>query len=108
MENWIDDDDEGGGSNLGQSNWKKVYEYIDNGDWGKEGKECSVKKDQIITCGGPIATFRWDDARDECSVKKDQIITCGGPIATFRWDDARDVDFKFLSVREIDPLKDIR
>ena len=38
--------------------------------------------------------------------KKDQIITWGDPIATFRWDDARDVDFKFLSVREIDPLKD--
>lgn len=85
MENWIDDDDaddDGGGSNLGQSNWKKVYEYIDNGDWGKEGKECSGKKDQIITWGGPIATFRWDGATD--------------------------VDFKFLSVREIDPLKDIR
>ena len=32
----------------------------------------------------------------------------GGPIATFRWDDATDVDFKFLSVREIDPLIDIR
>jgi hypothetical protein len=27
-------------------------------------KECSVKKDQIITWGGPIATFRWDDATD--------------------------------------------
>ena len=82
MENWIDDDDGGGGSNLGQSNWKKVYEYVDNGgDWEKEGKECNGKKDQIITWGGPIATFRWDDATD--------------------------VDFKFLSVREIDPLKDI-
>jgi hypothetical protein len=51
MENWIDDDEDdsgggGGGSNLGQSNWKKVYEYIDNGDWGKEGKECSIKKDE--------------------------------------------------------------
>ena len=80
MENWLDDD-YGDGSNLGQSNWKKVYEYVDNGDWGKEGKECSGKKDQIITWGGPIATFRWDDATD--------------------------VDFKFLSVREIDPLIDI-
>jgi hypothetical protein len=82
MENWIDDGGGDSGSNIGQSNWKKVYEYVDNGDWGKEGKECSGKKDQIITWGGPIATFRWDDATD--------------------------VDFKFLSVREIDPLKDIR
>jgi hypothetical protein len=82
MENWIDDGGGGdSGSNIGQSNWKKVYEYVDNGDWGKEGKECNGKKDQIITWGGPIATFRWDDATD--------------------------VDFKFLSVREIDPLKDI-
>ena len=40
--------------------------------------------------------------------KRDQIITWGGPIATFRWDNAKDVDFKFRSVREIDPLKDIR
>ena len=55
---------------------------MDSGDWGKEGKECNGKKDQIITWGGPIATFRWDGATD--------------------------VDFKFLSVREIDPLKDKR
>ena len=86
MENWIDDGGGGGGgggggSNLGQSNWKKVYEYIVNGDWGKEGKECSIKKEEIIT---------------------------GGPIAIFRWDDVTDVEFKFLSVREIDPLKDTR
>jgi len=28
-------------------------------------------------------------------------ITWGGPIATFRWDSAEDVDFRWLSVREI-------
>jgi len=28
-------------------------------------------------------------------------ITWGGPIATFRWGSAPDVDFKWLSVREI-------
>ena len=37
----------------------------------------------------------------ECEVKADQIITWGGPIATFRWDFAQDVDFRNLSVREI-------
>ncbi|MDF2737836.1 MAG: type protein, partial [Nitrososphaeraceae archaeon] len=34
---------------------------------------------------------------------KDQLITWGGPIATFRWDKADDVDFKSFSVREIQP-----
>ena len=44
----------------------------------------------------------------ECGGKKDQIITWDGPITTFRWDDSADVDFKFLSVREIDSLIDLR
>ena len=44
MENWIDEGGGDNGSNIGQNNWKKVYEYIDNGDWGKEGNECSGKK----------------------------------------------------------------
>ena len=82
MENWIDEGGGYNGSNISQNNCKKVYEYIDNGDWGKEGKECSGKKDQIIIWGGPIATFRWGDATN--------------------------VNFKFLSVQEIDPLKDTR
>ena len=33
--------------------------------------------------------------------RADQIISWGGPIATFRWDSANDVDFKSMSVREI-------
>lgn len=33
----------------------------------------------------------------------DEIIRWGGPYATFRWDNATDVDFKWLSVREIQP-----
>ena len=36
-------------------------------------------------------------------VKKNQIISWGGPIATFRWDYADDVDFKNFSIREIEP-----
>lgn len=59
-----------------------MNEYIDEGNLGKKGKECGGKKDQIITWGGPIATFRWDDSAD--------------------------IDFKFLSVREIDSLIDLR
>ena len=51
MENWIDEGNEK--SNI-QNSWKKVNEYIDDGNWGKI--------DQIITWDGTIATFRWDDA----------------------------------------------
>ena len=54
---------------------QKVYEGGDSGKWGRSGAECQVKADQIITWGGPIASFRWDFARD--------------------------VDFRNLSVREI-------
>lgn len=69
IESWIDKNNEG--------NWIKIDEYIDDGSWGKSGKKCDGKKDQIITWGGPISTFRWDRADD--------------------------VDFKYLSVREIEP-----
>ena len=57
--------------------WQKVYDTIDQGGWGSEGGECNGASDQIITWGGPVATFRWDE---------------GGSI-----------DVKNLSVREIIP-----
>ncbi len=69
METWIDYDNNG--------KWVKINEYIDKGKWGDSGKKCDGKKDQIISWGGPIATFRWDKADD--------------------------VDFKNFSVREIQP-----
>ena len=69
MENWVDRNND--------QRWEKIYEYIDAGGWGRDA----------IKCGGT----------------PDQIISWGGPIATFRWDSTTDVDFKFLSVREIDP-----
>lgn len=68
IESWVDMDNDG--------NWIKMDEYIDDGKWGKSGKKCDGEKDQIITWGGPIATFRWDRADD--------------------------VDFQYLSVREIE------
>ena len=68
LENWID-------TNADGKNWVKVYEGGDAGKWGRSGAECEVKADQILTWGGPIATFRWDFAQD--------------------------VDFRDLSVREI-------
>ena len=67
MENWLDKNNDG--------NWIKVDENVDDGRWGDKGKKCRGAPDQIISWGGPIATFRWDNAKD--------------------------VDFKNLSVREI-------
>jgi len=69
MESWIDYNNNG--------KWLKINEYTDIGKWGNSGKKCDGKKDQKITWGGPIATFRWD------------------------WAD--DVDFKNFSIREIQP-----
>jgi hypothetical protein len=60
----------------GDGNWAKVFETTDSGGWGRQGTSCGGSADQIIAWGGPVATFRWDSATD--------------------------VDFKFLSVREID------
>jgi len=57
------------------SSWKKVVSRVDSGGWGDEGDHCSGSADQIMTWGGPISGFRWDRASD--------------------------VDFKWLSVREI-------
>jgi hypothetical protein len=57
--------------------WTKVYEMTDDGRWGGDAS----------FCGGLVDSMP---------------ITWGGPIATFRWDGATDVDFKWLSVREID------
>ena len=66
---WLDKNNDG--------NFVKVDENVDKGGWGNAGGECNGAPDQIITWGGPIATFRWDTATD--------------------------VDFKNLSVREILP-----
>jgi hypothetical protein len=59
------------------STWNKVHEYIDRGGWGSTMNRCGGTSDQLITWGSPLATFRWDDTAD--------------------------VDFRGLSVREIQP-----
>src|SRR6266487_4792876 len=46
------------------NNWQKVDEFVDSGGWGSSAGECGGKPDQIITWGGPIATFRWDNANN--------------------------------------------
>jgi hypothetical protein len=60
MEIWVDMNEDGNEDGP----WVKVDENIDEGGWGDEGGECGGDPDQIITWGGPIATFRWDGASD--------------------------------------------
>jgi hypothetical protein len=64
--------------NADKVTWKKVYDMTDAGAWGGDAQHC----------GGSVGAMP---------------ITWGGPIATFRWDNATDVDFKWMSVREIQP-----
>ena len=58
MEIWVDNNEDG----KQDGPWVKVDENIDSGGWGDNGEECGGEPDQIITWGGPIATFRWDGA----------------------------------------------
>jgi hypothetical protein len=67
LELWVDDGDE-------ENNWKKVTEYVDDGDWETHGSDCDRDSDDIIDDG-----------------------TRGG----FRVDDS-EFEFKDLSIREID------
>ncbi|MGA7010222.1 MAG: hypothetical protein WB612_10850 [Nitrososphaeraceae archaeon] len=56
LEIWLDKSNGG--------NWQKVYDYIDDGGWGNDGQACGGRPDQIISWGGPLAAFRWDNADD--------------------------------------------
>jgi hypothetical protein len=56
LEIWLDKSNDG--------KWEKVYDYIDDGGWGNDGQECGGRPDQIISWGGPLAVFRWDNADD--------------------------------------------
>ena len=58
--------------------WRKIHEYVDKGDWGSTMSRCGGAPDQLITWGSPIVTFRWDDTAS--------------------------MDFRNLSVREIQPI----
>ena len=54
LEIWVDPNN--------NNNWQKVYDFIDSGGLGSDGGKCGGAPDQIITWGGPIAVFRWDNA----------------------------------------------
>ncbi len=62
--------------NADRRTWAKVAEWVDAGDWGGNATSCGAAVDALP-------------------------ITWGGPLVTFRWDGATDVDFKWLSVREL-------
>jgi hypothetical protein len=74
----------------------KMEIWVDKNEDGKQDGP-RVKVDENIDSGG------WGDSGEECGGEPDQIITWGGPIATFRWDGASDVDIKNFSVRGIRP-----
>ncbi len=57
--------------------WEKMYEIVDDGSMGGDSDLCGASD--------PSLPLTW-----------------GGPLATFRWDSTTDVDFKWLSVREIE------
>jgi hypothetical protein len=56
--------------------WTKIDEKVDTGGWGAGGLQCKGNTE-------------------------DFLISWGGPIATFRFDNAADFDVKWLSIREI-------
>jgi hypothetical protein len=70
LELWVDDGNE-------KNNWRKVTEYVDDGDWETDGSDCDRDRDETIDEG-----------------------TRGG----FRVDDSQ-FEFKKLSIREIDAGK---
>lgn len=57
--------------------WTKIDERTDAGGWGDQGGTCQGAPDQLISWGGPIVAFTWNSFTD--------------------------IDFKNMSVREIDP-----
>ena len=56
LEQYIDDNSD--------NNWHRVLSYTDNGHWGGGKPNCGGLDTQVITWGGPIAIFRWDNIDD--------------------------------------------
>jgi hypothetical protein len=61
-EQWLDD----GTNNINTpgNQWHKVLEFIDNAHWGGGHPNCGGTDQTIISWGGPIAIFRWDNISD--------------------------------------------
>ena len=46
------------------NNWHRMLHYTDTGNWGGGYPDCGAANTQVITWGGPIAVFRWDNIDD--------------------------------------------
>jgi len=58
--------------NNADNNWHKVLSFVDDGHWGGGTPNCGGSDTQVITWGGPIAIFRWDNI-DDMDVKNFSI-----------------------------------
>jgi hypothetical protein len=56
LEQYIDGDTD--------NNWHRVLSFIDDGHWGGGTPNCGGSDTQVITWGGPIGIFRWDNIDD--------------------------------------------
>lgn len=56
LEQWIDEDS--------NNDWHRMLHYTDKGNWGGGYPDCGADNTQVITWGGPIAVFRWDNIDD--------------------------------------------
>ena len=79
MESYLDFDNTG--------NWSKVAELLDSGGW-----YARTSNEEFYSA--------------QCEKPKDYIVINSGPIATFRADNM-ELDFKDLSIREIQPLNNL-
>jgi F5/8 type C domain/Bacterial Ig domain len=76
LEQWIDD----GSDNISTpgNKWHKSVEFVDNGN-------------------------NWGGGHPNCGGTDKTMITWGGPLTHFRWDNIDNMDIKFFTVREIQP-----
>jgi hypothetical protein len=76
LELWVDDGNQ-------QNNWKKVTEYVDDGDWEVSGSDCDRSDDDIIE-EGTRGGFRVDDSEfgfKNLSIREIKAGQAGGIIA---------------------------
>jgi hypothetical protein len=76
LEQWIDDSTDNTGTP--GNNWHKSIEFVDTGN-------------------------NWGGGHPNCGGTDKTIISWGGPLTHFRWDNIDNMDVKLFSVREIQP-----
>jgi len=76
LEQWIDDDTNN--TSIPSNNWRKSIEFVDTGN-------------------------SWGGGHPNCGGTDKTMISWGGPLTHFRWDNIDNMDVKLFSVREIQP-----